>query len=94
MAANIYIICQECEEGDSAKYCENCGQYLCEKCSYKIHNKGKRAKHSLDKDILRNLVVRQVAVLDGSISPYLKAMGEEGKTLEQNFVKIMSSQQL
>jgi hypothetical protein len=59
---------------------------LCEKCSFKIHNKGKRAKHALDTSIIRNLMVRKIMVVGGGkLSNYIRNTAEDSKCIEEGF---------
>ncbi len=41
----ISKICEQCEEDPCTVNCPTCGQYLCENCDQKIHNKGNRKLH-------------------------------------------------
>ena len=57
------MICQECEEEASTKYCPSCEQYLCGDCSDRIHNKAKRARHQIQKVSIDDLVGIRTCVL-------------------------------
>ena len=46
--------CDECELEKASVFCKNCEQHLCNTCTSKIHNKGKRAQH----------VIQQVKTID------------------------------
>ena len=72
------------------KYCENCEQFLCEKCSFKIHNKGKRAKHALDENIERYIQKNTLVIFSKDIMSHLKELSKgERKFLEglMEFIK-------
>lgn len=48
-SADLEFFCQECEEQSAVRFCFACDQHLCELCNGRIHNKGKRAQHQVDR---------------------------------------------